>query len=571
MEENTIDTTDRISMLPESIVHHILSYLLDDAKSRVRMSVLSKEWFALTASVPFLYFHLNGAWYNLFLSECGEYIRDTFYKYVEYMVSRFCDQNISAHTLDICTSIINLEQRELVGRFLDLVLEKGLQVMNISFYYRENLTMCRLPNTLLSASSLTSLTLHECELPSSLTVGVVKFKSLKLLSLTNLPIEEGVIEYLTKSCPILEEIYLKSCYGFKTFCVKRHHNLLKVEIYCYKRLLLERIDVEAPNLSYFLLDSNKEKAPSMFMASCKKLTIFCYSGSPLKILNDFLSNFPLIEILCLDLPPHVNNLRLSNHSLRKIRLHSHCDLEKIDLNTPSLLLFELIEYDRANIRSLSKNYSYLSKGCMKCVTQYSLDILWFQKLRKFLEKNSIFKVLKLDIYSKLIDVEKLKLIQSPPYELEHVELYAFNSSELSSFHVAVVDVVLWCCRPRSLTLDLYYYMDTGHVVKLSEVLFSSLQYTYEKLLRQENEGQTNIKFVLFTSSKDKQYFSDLNSLLKRLSLNQGKMKRYLTFIKEEGMYPVMTEVQKVTSTSRELDLVFSFIEESGSKFIENPI
>nr|GEW81844.1 F-box domain, leucine-rich repeat domain, L domain-like protein [Tanacetum cinerariifolium] len=253
MEENTIDTTNRISMLPKSIIHLILSYLLDDAKARVRMSVLSKEWFASTASVPFLYFHLNKSWYNLFLSECGEYIRETFY----YTVFRFCDQNINAHTLDIYTSIINLEQRELVRRFLDLVLEKGLQVMNIYFYYHENLPMCRLPNTLSSASSLTPLTLHEYELPSSLTVGAVKFKSLKLLSLTNLPIKEGMIEYLTKSCPMLEEIYLKYCYGFKTFCVKRHHNLLKVEIYYYKRLLLERIDVEAPNLSYFMLESNK--------------------------------------------------------------------------------------------------------------------------------------------------------------------------------------------------------------------------------------------------------------------------------------------------------------------------
>nr|GEY70646.1 zinc finger, CCHC-type [Tanacetum cinerariifolium] len=44
MEENTTDTTDWISMLPDCIVHRILSYLLDDLKSRVRMSVLSKEW-----------------------------------------------------------------------------------------------------------------------------------------------------------------------------------------------------------------------------------------------------------------------------------------------------------------------------------------------------------------------------------------------------------------------------------------------------------------------------------------------------------------------------------------------
>ncbi|GJV95773.1 mitochondrial inner membrane protein OXA1-like protein [Tanacetum coccineum] len=62
--------------------------------------------------------------------------------------------------------------------------------------------------------------------------------------------------------------------------------------------------------------------------------------------------------------------------------------------------------------------------------------------------------------------KELKLIQSPPYELEHVEIVnKFNISELS-VHVAAVDVVLWCCRPRSLTLELNHYIDTGHVVKM---------------------------------------------------------------------------------------------------------
>ena len=95
-------------MLPEFIVHHILSYLWNDPKSRVRISVLSKEWFALTASFPLLFFHL-GAWRNV----CFRGL-ESFYRYVEYTVSRFCEQNISAHTLDISTEFVYLEQIELV-------------------------------------------------------------------------------------------------------------------------------------------------------------------------------------------------------------------------------------------------------------------------------------------------------------------------------------------------------------------------------------------------------------------------------------------------------------------------
>ncbi|GKD04575.1 F-box domain containing protein [Tanacetum coccineum] len=343
--------------------------------------------------------------------------------------------------------------------------------MDIHFNHvkdRGYLPMFRLPNTLLFASSLTSLTLHECKLPSSLMVGVVKFKSLRLLSLSHLPLDEGVIEYLTKGFPILEEMYLKFCYGFKTICVKRHQNLLKVGTYCDCTFLPERIVVEAPNLSYFLLRSNKDKAPSMFMASCKKLTTFCYSGSPLKRLNDFLSNFPFLENVSLDLSSHADNLKLSSHFLMRLKLRSDYDLEDIDLNTPRLPLLDYYDqYWGDDIGPLSRKHSSMSKGCMKCVAHNFPDILWYQKLRKFLEKNSIFNVLKLVIYSKLIDVEELKLIQLPPYELEHVKLKLRSFLlDKTPLYVPLVDAVLWCVRPRSLTLALYQCTDKSHVVKV---------------------------------------------------------------------------------------------------------
>ncbi|GKA08728.1 F-box domain containing protein [Tanacetum coccineum] len=534
MEENTIDTTNRIPMLPDDIIHHILSYLLDNPKSRIRVSVLSKECFALTASYPFLNFHKNGSWWKLFSGKYdNEYILEKFYKYVESTVSRFCEQNISAHTLNISAHIDNSKEIELFERCIDLVLDKGLQMMdirfgyspvNVNYYHDVNLPMFRLPDTLLSVSSLTSLKLKKCELPLSLMVGVVKFKSLRLLWLLYLPIDEGVIEHLTKGCPLLEEIYLKHCYGFKTFCVKRHQNLLKVEIYCDERLLLERIDVEAPNLSYFVLKSNEDKAPSMFMDSCKKLTTFCYRGFPLKRFSDFLSNFPFLENVSLNLSSPVDNLKLSHHFLRRLELRSCCDLEEIDLNAPKLLSFEYCDrFYFHDFPLLIREDSSMSKGCMKCKT---LNILWFEKLRKFLDKNSIFKVLKLDIHpQKLIDVEELKLIHSPPYELEHVEL---NFERETPVYVALVDAVLWCCRPRSLTLQLEYF--TEKVV---------VEYTYEKLLQQEDEGQTNIKFVLKSNYECEEPFSDLNSLLKALSIPQFRGK--ITFIKEVVKPPHCTD------------------------------
>ncbi|GJY32351.1 F-box domain containing protein, partial [Tanacetum coccineum] len=543
--ENMIDTTDRISTLPDFIVHHILSYLLDDYESRVRMSVLSKKWFALTTSFPLLYFHLDLHWpwpYPEFDND-SLYRVEMFYRYLEYTVSRFCDQNdVSAHTLDFFANFVDLGQIQLFGRCLELVVEKDLQVLVIDVeYWDENLPMFRLPNTLLSASSLTSLTLISCKLPSPLMVGVVQLKSLRLLSLSYLPIDEGVIEHLTKGCPLLEEMYITYCYGLRTFCVKSHHNLQKVEIYRHSDYILDRIDVDAPNLKYFLLDHgiddfkkkdyDTDKATCMSLGSCKKLTTFYYRGLPSKKFSDLLSNFPFIENLLLHLSSPVDNLKLSHHFLKILELHWYCSLEEIDLYAPNLLLFE---YDyNPNVfpgfLAMSRIDSSLAKGCMKCYTDKDFDILWFQRLRRFLDKNRIFKVLELDMYLRLIDVEELKLIQLPPYEIAHVKLKHRYSIKESLVFVALVDAVLWCLRPRSLTFQGDHVSDIGDII----------EYTYQKLLQQEDEGQTNIKFVLISSSKGEQHFSDLSSLLKALPLDESTSK--ITFIKEEVVHEALQE------------------------------
>uniref|UniRef100_A0A251RNU9 Uncharacterized protein n=1 Tax=Helianthus annuus TaxID=4232 RepID=A0A251RNU9_HELAN len=121
-----------------------------------------------------------------------------------------------------------------------------------------------------------------------------------------------------------------------------------------------------------------------------------------------------------------------------------------------------------------------------------IDTLWFQKLRQLFNKKNVFNVSKLyirAIYSKEFrELEKLKAIKLPPYELELVEL-KLETQEESLAHIAFVDAVLWCCRPRSLTLrSCYPYTALG---EHSDVV----KFTYKKLLEQEDQGRTNIKIV----------------------------------------------------------------------------
>nr|GEZ50172.1 hypothetical protein [Tanacetum cinerariifolium] len=124
-------------------------------------------------------------------------------------------------------------------------------------------------------------------------------------------------------------------------------------------------------------------------------------------------------------------------------------------------------------------------------------------LRKFMEKKSIFIVLKLVIHWELINVEQLKRIQSPPYKLEHVELNARSVIWESPVYIALLNVLLWCFWPRSLTTKLGYCINKSDVVK----------------------------FMLISYFVPEQKFSDLNSLLK-LAVSLDDIRK-ITFIKEE--------------------------------------
>ncbi|PWA40453.1 F-box domain, Leucine-rich repeat domain, L domain-like protein [Artemisia annua] len=541
MEKYTEDKTDWTLDLHEFILHYILSRL-NSPKELVRMSVLSKNWLAVTASFPVLDFNFHKFYdvmksSSVYADKSKKAVREMYFKYVTYTTSRFCkQQNVRAHTFILVTTLEHPAEIDIINRCLGLILMRGVKVLVIDIVCLPSLRMYRLPNILLNASSLKCLKIYKSELPkpSSLMVDVVKFKSLKELELVCVPLNEEIIKRLTTSCPLLEILIVQNCYGFNRFSVYGHQNLQKVWIYFGGEL--ERIDIEAPNMFYlFLMDLRNKGAPSMNLASCKKLITLAYFGNPSltsNYLTNFLSNFPILENLLLDLPDKYNNkkLRLSSHSLKKFVLNSELELEEIDINAPNLHLFYY--QGRSHNTLPSPRNLYLSSERMECHPTGAVNALWFQKLRQFLDKQTRFKNLNLRIsafWDLINKVEELKVVQSTPYELKQVVLEPRIIDEVQVY-VAVVKAILWCCRPQYLTLKSNFprtnFKGWSHIVK----------FTYEKLLQQEDEGITNIQIVLWSSSsKDEKCFSDLNSFLKVLpSDRQGKT---ITFIKEKGLLP----------------------------------
>ncbi|KAK9071474.1 hypothetical protein SSX86_010043 [Deinandra increscens subsp. villosa] len=310
-----IGDVDRISHLPESIVHTILdSFDVSNGPpiDLVRMSILSKTWFNLTTSFPILHFIIED-----FIS------RESFFKYVEYTTSRFCLQNVPAQKLTLLATISNPAEINTIYQCLELILKKGVKELLVDITLPEYssspfpLPKYGLPDILLSVSVLKYLIIRHTALPSSLMVDGIKFKSLKCLILCDVPINDEMIRYLVNSCPLLQDLRISSCDGFQSLCVYGHQNLQHVSI--DYETPLERIDIDAPNLSYLWVQDLEDRGPPrMNLASCKKLTTVTYCGRTLS--NDFLSNFPFVEYLHLMTDDMCNNLKLSSRSLRVLVL-----------------------------------------------------------------------------------------------------------------------------------------------------------------------------------------------------------------------------------------------------------
>ncbi|XP_071708579.1 F-box/LRR-repeat protein At5g02910-like [Rutidosis leptorrhynchoides] len=395
VDTNTTITVDRISQLPESIVHHILSFI-NSPRDLVRISVLSKEWFAITASLPYLEFNIH----HFYATK--PYKRNVFFNYVAYTISRFRNQNFYLHTFKLIAELRESRDVDTIDECLGLILKKCLQVLVIDvgrmIYVANRMPRYRLPDILLSISSLTSLTIKQCDLPSSLIIDGVKFKSLKVLELVGVRINEEMINYLTTCCPLLERLYVLWCDGFTKFCVYGNQNLR--EVWIEYGMEVKRIDIEAPNLSHlFIFKWCQTRDPCMNLAKCKKLTTLIFTYLNTKLLSEFSTRFPFIENLILYNPIGCNNLTFSSDSLRTLALYSRCKLENIKIDAPKLLFFKYSHPHSYSMSShLVRNSTELkTQKLMECYPGDDVGSLWFQQLRGFFDKNNGFKVLKLHI------------------------------------------------------------------------------------------------------------------------------------------------------------------------------
>nr|DAD20795.1 TPA_asm: hypothetical protein HUJ06_022258 [Nelumbo nucifera] len=323
---HAIENRDRISGLPDTILHHILSFT--DTKYAVQTSILSKRWKHVWTSLPYLNFDQNLFWEPKPVR--GEEDRRTnrFMDFVDRVLLFRDGSNVLKFQLS-CGSCMNIGR---VVTWTHILVRCNIQELDFDISADESV---QLPDCLFTCKSLRVLKLslgsrHPVLVIPNSTV-VLRFKvihirsllhpmsllpRLKVLHLRSLSLMDGdLIDDLSSKCPALESLIITNCK------VKRLGNLnitslllknLVIEI-CHEKLYIDEDEFE----DFDRPDKCKIKisAPNLLSFKCSDyITREYYLGNLSEIINADIDFY-------LD---HNSYIDIGSLSLRRKKKHANC-------------------------------------------------------------------------------------------------------------------------------------------------------------------------------------------------------------------------------------------------------
>ena len=280
-----VGAMDRISELPEVIIHHILSFL--STKAVAKTSLLSKRWKSFTISYHVLDFNENyfqrleknemhqpyHTWrtdYMPFRPKYPEFsTREDVMHSVNKSLLKFCEQKICIDTFKLQVSFTNIE-KALVDKWIELAVENCVKVLEVSVRMK-NEERYILPQIDFSANTVTVLKLSGCNLEHPLNLkNTINFYSLKELSLRRVYVVEEMLHNLIYRCPSIENLTLIYCLGLKKF-----QALKPLKYFCiFPTLrLFYSVYVEGSSLRYLRYEHSTGRLGEIKVNACQNLRV----------------------------------------------------------------------------------------------------------------------------------------------------------------------------------------------------------------------------------------------------------------------------------------------------------
>ncbi|XP_074302884.1 F-box/FBD/LRR-repeat protein At1g16930-like [Silene latifolia] len=157
-----LNSRDRLSDLPDFIIHHIISYL--GTKEAYRTSVLSKRWTQISATSPVLEFRHN----NFSNGDTARLL-----EYIDARMQRYSKENLRILTLELKFPTTDLELACKFDEWLDIAVQN--QVAKFDFTGPAN-SNYKVPQILFSAKSLRRLDCSKVKIPYYEAVDLVSLE-----------------------------------------------------------------------------------------------------------------------------------------------------------------------------------------------------------------------------------------------------------------------------------------------------------------------------------------------------------------------------------------------------------
>ncbi|CAN0909895.1 Putative F-box/LRR-repeat protein At5g02700 [Linum grandiflorum] len=297
---------DRISELPECILHHILSFV--DTRSSVRTSVLSKRWTSVWKYVPALDFSRG---------------KSRSFRRFERQVDRVLSlRSDSIGLIRVAADSITEERmKDVFERIMNYAASHGVQELSLRVNRYRALDVTRL--VCASSRSLQVLKLDRAYINLGLLSGLQLLKSLTL-SQCSFEAGDGAHTAFT-NFPILESLKLDDC-STRIYVTVNGPNLLNLEIVSAK---LVRLEIHAPKLQSFTLKTNhsvytlpevsKSNLPSLSRANIE-LMKHMHLFLPADGTNENASERQLLLERCVNLFKVLHNVQVLNLQVETLEL-----------------------------------------------------------------------------------------------------------------------------------------------------------------------------------------------------------------------------------------------------------
>ncbi|GAU17674.1 hypothetical protein TSUD_07360 [Trifolium subterraneum] len=256
---------DRISFLPDFIIHQILSNL--SIKEAGRTSVLSSNWRKKWSTQPVLVF--DSQCVSSETSQHRSVIESKFVSIIDHVLLLHSGPINTFEVSDSNTVIIGVNSMAHIDRWILHLIGRSIKalVLDIRFKQRYKIPWC-----LFSCQSLLYLKLFSCLLKPPTTFK--GFSNLKILELERVTMDQDAFERLISGSPLLEELTLIDFDGFTQINIRAPNLKLIQFIGKFEDISFNNTSQLAPEWLNLKLYSNSENNQSRLHGGSSNLLNF---------------------------------------------------------------------------------------------------------------------------------------------------------------------------------------------------------------------------------------------------------------------------------------------------------